>query len=119
MRAAQLGSDTSRTPHEEPDAMKISHRQPPAPQRVRPLQLALLASAVVVAVSLLSFYVQLVGQSVERGAHLRYEQQSSANTGAKPVFASFSGDALPKSARRHAARGELSAVASSETAVRE
>jgi hypothetical protein len=105
--------------------MKISHIQPPAPYRMRPMQLAFVASAVVVAISMLSFYVQLVHQSVERGEHLRYGQRAALTTptptSAKAVFASFGGDAAPSGARRGARnqRSEFSAVASSETTARE
>jgi hypothetical protein len=99
--------------------MKISHIQPPAPRRIRPMQIAMAACAAVAAVSLLSFYVQLVNQSVERGEHLRYEQQSSAapsRSEPKAIIATFGADARPFFVRRGSA---ISAVASSETAVRE
>jgi hypothetical protein len=99
--------------------MKISHIQPPAPHRTKAAQIAFVACAALAALALLSFYVRLVNQAVERGGHFRYEQQSSAvpsRAEPKAIVASFGADARPFVAHH---RGALSAVASSETAVRE
>ena len=103
--------------------MKISHVQPAAPHRLEPSHIAFAACAAVVAVSLLSFYVHLVNQAVERGVQFRYEQQSAAALPVVPkaITASFGGGPERVVARHRSGNpaGAFTAVASSETAVRE
>jgi len=61
--------------------MKISRVLPTQPFKLQPVQLMLLASAAIMAISMLAFYVQLLNQSIVRGQQFRLEQQASA---AKP-----------------------------------
>jgi hypothetical protein len=98
--------------------MKISHIQPTARHRIEPMQIVFVVCSTVAALSLLWFYVHLVNQAVERGEHLRYEQQSAAARPLEPkaIVATFGADSRPFLMRH---RSTLSAVASSETAVRE
>jgi hypothetical protein len=58
--------------------MKISHLSLAQPSRLQPVQLMLLASAAIMAISMLAFYVQLLNESILRGQQFRVEQRVSA-----------------------------------------